>query len=712
MTDIAPRPRTTLLPLAAGSATGSWQTCRYKCGFDCWHEPTNTSDNETFDEVVQRALSRRDFLRGVVVVSAAAGLSTVGARSATATTAEAPTAAATDAAGAAAAEGSAGGSGLMFSPIAPSGADQLIVPDGYTSEVVLRWGDPVLRGAANFDFANQTPDAQAGQFGYNNDFVAFMPLPRPRAGDRARSDRGLLWVNHEYVNPQIMFPDWDPDAPTEQQVTIIMHAVGGTVAELRRGRNRLFSFRDRSRYNRRITLFTPMRIGGPAAGHPLLRTSADPDGTTVLGTVGNCAGGRTPWGTILTAEENFQSWFANADEVDFDRVDEGAVVKALIDRYGINGGATEEGLERYYDRFDLTKELNENHRFGYVVEVDPYRPRSTPTKRTALGRFRHEGATSSVTTDGRVAFYMGDDQAFDYVYKFVTAGTYDPQRRRRNANLLDDGTLYVAKFDVADDGSRVGTWIPLVAGQGPLTADAGFPTQAEVCVGTRLAADLVGATKMDRPEDVQRNEVNGGVYIALTKNADRGTTDDNDTSDPNDDTFAPQEDSANPRANNAGGHVIELFEDDGDAGATSFTWSLFLVCGNPDDPSTYFAGFPKDQVSPIGNPDNVAFDRLGNLIIATDGQPGSIGVNDAFHFVPVDGDQRGHVQQFLSVPVDAEACGPELTPDNRTLFCAVQHPGEDGTVDSPTSTWPDGQAPPRPSVVDIAKTRGRGRIGT
>jgi hypothetical protein len=294
---------------------------------------------------------------------------------------------------------------------------------------------------------------------------------------------------------------------------------------------------------------------------------------------------------------------------------------------------------------------------------------------------------------------MGDDERFDYVYKFVTSRPYDRHNRRRNANLLDDGTLYVATFDVDADGNGVGAWIPLVAGQGPLTADNGFASQAEVCIGARLAADLVGATKMDRPEDIEHNKVNGGVYILLTNNSNRGVSDN------------PPADPANPRPANAWGHVIELFEDGKDAAATTFTWDLFLVCGNPDDPSTYFAGFPKDQVSPIACPDNVAFDNQGNVIIATDGQPGSIGVNDAFHFVPVSGDERGHVQQFLSVPVDAEACGPELTPDNQTLFCAVQHPGEDGSFDSPTSTWPDGDTPPRPSLVNIAKQR-RGVIGS
>lgn len=441
-----------------------------------------------------------------------------------------------------------------------------------------------------------------------------------------------------------------------------------------------------------------MRLTGPAAGHPLLQTGDDPSGTRVFGTMGNCAGGKTPWGTILTAEENFQDWFANSADVDFDALDDGEQVRALTERYRITAGATAQGLERYHDRFDMSKVVNENHRFGWIVEIDPYDPESTPKKRTALGRFAHEGATHSLAGDKRVAFYMGDDARFEYVYKFVTARRYDRRNPKRNRDLLDEGTLYAARFDVDEDGRGIGSWLSLVAGEGPLTPEHGFRNQADVCVGARLAADLVGATKMDRPEDIERNPVNGGVYIMLTNNDQRGV-DDN-----------PPPDPANPRPANAWGHVVELFEADHDAAATEFTWSLFLVCGDPDDPSTYFAGFPRDRVSPISCPDNVAFDNRGNVIIATDGQPASIGVNDACHFVPAQGRERGHVQQFLSVPVDAEACGPELTPDNQTLFCAVQHPGENGTFDAPTSTWPDGGVP-RPSLINIARRR-RGVIGS
>ena len=694
------------LPLVGALGTGSYDTCKYKCGYDCWHGPTNPTDNETFASVVQRSMDRRAFLR-----IGAAGMVAFGAgRLLEAPPAGAATAVPPDPSPTPQVEAQAA-KRLDFTPIEPTTADVVVVPDGYVSELLIRWGDPVLPGAPRWRFDRQTPRAQAGQFGYNNDFVAFMPLPWDSRFENSES--ALLWVNHEFTNPELMFAGYDPDTPTKDQVDIQMYAIGGTILQIaRRGGDRHMRYRRGSQYNRRITMFTPMHITGPAAGDELLQTSEDPSGTEVLGMVNNCAGGVTPWGTILTCEENFQFYFANFDNVEFGEITDGARLEKIGNRYGVRGTDTLTRFERYYDRFDLTKEPHEVNRFGWVVEIDPYDPDYQPRKRTALGRFKHEGATASIAQDGRVAFYMGDDEQFEYVYKFVTAEKHREGEMERANDLLDEGTLYVARFDVDQGGNRVGEWLPLLHGQGDLTADNGFADQAEVLVNARAAADVLGATKMDRPEDIERNPVNGGVYIALTNNTNRGVRDDNGTPDPNDDMFHPQEGPANPRSPNPYGHVIELFENGNDSAATRFTWSIFLLCGDPEDPSTYFAGFDKSDVSPIAAPDNVLFDNQGNLWLATDGQPGTLGFNDAFHAVPVSGPERGHVQQFLSVPVGAEACGPELTPDNMTLFCAVQHPGEDGTLADPVSNWPDGDQPPRPSVVTIVKTApGDPRIG-
>ena len=658
------------LPLLPGGRCGP-ATCHWKCGDECASGSANRSGNEPFAEVVERGLSRRRFLQGLaaatVVVASPVGLA--------------------DAASAQTRPGRRRwpGSTLTFDPIAPTNADAVVVPDGYADELLIRWGDPLVDGAPGWDPYDQTAAAQARQFGYNNDFVAYWPL----AGSR----EGLVWVNHEYTNPEIMFPEYDPDDPTLEQIAIQVMAHGGSVVHVRRprGTDAHYQVVRPSRYNRRITAETPMEITGPARGHELLQTSADPDGTEVLGMLNNCAGGTTPWGTVLTCEENFHQYFAHFDEADVDER-----VRAMHERVEINSGVSERKFERYDDRFDLRVEPHEPFRFGWVVEIDPYDPEYKPRKRTALGRYKREGATTRLTADGRVAVYSGDDSQFEYLYKFVTAGVYDPDDPAANRDLLDEGTLYVARFDVDANGDGIGEWIPLVHGEGPLTEANGFRDQAEVLINARMAGDAVGATPMDRPEDVQPSPTTGRVYAALTNNTRR--------TEPNE---------PNPRAPNRWGHVLEWEEAGGDAAATTFRWQIFLLCGDPDDPSTYFAGFPKEYVSPISSVDNLMFDRHGNIWIATDGQPTYLGPNDAFHAVPLTGPDRGHVRQFLSVPVDAEACGPELSPDERTLFCAVQHPGEGSTFEAPTSTWPDRDNPPRPSMVTITKTSRRGglRIG-
>ncbi len=340
----------------------------------------------------------------------------------------------------------------------------------------------------------------------------------------------------------------------------------------------------------------------------------------------------------------------------------------------------------------MSREPNEPFRFGWVVEVDPYDPTFVPRKRTALGRFRHEGATVVVARDGRVVVYSGDDARFEYVYKFVSSKPYRPTDRDHNLTLLDEGTLYVAKFH--PDGT--GEWLPLVFGHGPLTPENGFHSQADVLLNTRGAADLLGATKMDRPEDIEASPVTGTVYVVCTNNTRR---------------TASQVDPANPRPINRHGHVLELFEAGGDHAATHFRWQIFLLCGNPRDPDTYFAGYPKEKVSPISCPDNIVFDRAGNLWIATDGQPRTLGYNDALHVVPVAGPERGRVRQFLSGPIGCEICGPEFTPDFRTLFVAIQHPGEGSPLAQTPSRWPDGVLPPRPSVVAVRHREGS-EIGT
>ena len=386
------------------------------------------------------------------------------------------------------------------------------VAAGYDADVLLRWGDPIFADAPAFDPANQTAAAQARQFGYNNDYVGFIPLD-------GSAEHGLLVVNHEYTNPHLMFPGIVQivekegkksieQAPlTKEQVDIEIAAHGGAIVEIRKEGGKWQVVKD-GKLNRRITAATEMQLSGPVAGNDRVKTTADATGTKVLGTVNNCAGGVTPWGTYVMAEENIHGYFSGELPADHKEA-------ANYKRMGVPEGAYE--WAAHYDRFDLGKEPNEANRFGWIVEVDVNDPNSIPKKRTALGRFKHEGAELIVAGDGRVVFYLGDDERFDYVYKFVTEGRFDAANRAANMDLLDAGTLYVAKF--AEDGSF--EWLPIVFGQGPLTAENGFTSQADVLIETRRAGDLLGATKMDRPEDIQPNGVNGKVYVMLTNNTKR-----------------------------------------------------------------------------------------------------------------------------------------------------------------------------------------------
>ena len=412
-----------------------------------------------------------------------------------------------------------------------------------------------------------------------------------------------------------------------------------------------------------------------------MRTSTDNTGTVVLGTVNNCAGGLTPWGTWLQAEENIHGYFRGSKD------QQDPYIAETMSRLGIKDSSRRK-WEKHHSRFDVDQEPNEAHRFGWVVELDPYDPSSMPVKRTALGRFKHEAATTVVSADGRLVVYMGDDQRFEYVYKFVTHGRYQPGNRAHNSQLLDNGTLYVARFD--DDGN--GEWMPIVHGYGPLTAANGFADQGDVLIRTRQAADALGATPMDRPEDVEASPVSGKVYIACTNNSKRKS----------DDLNGP-----NTRGPNRHGHVVELSELMDDATATRFSWNVFLTCGPHDADGADYQGHA--EASPISCPDNVAFDRQGNLWISTDGQPKS-GANDAVYLVPTTGSERGLSRQFLSAVPGSEVCGPCFTPDQTTFFCAIQHPGDtdDATWAAPGTRWPDYQdgVPPRPSVIAVTRDGG------
>jgi secreted PhoX family phosphatase len=578
--------------------------------------------------------------------------------------------------------------GPTFEPIVLTEGDELTVANNHVAVPFLRWGEPIFADAPAFDFANQTAEAQARQAGYNCDWIGFYPLPQ----GSSTSDHGLLVVNHEYTNPELMFagyltanPDYvegSEDIPemlvntSQDIVDVELAAHGLSVVEVMRDGAGTWSLVLDSPYNRRVMATTEMEATGPAAGIALLQTSEDPTGTTVIGTLNNCAGGMTPWGTVLTGEENFNQYFANLDQLAADDP-----IRLAHERYGLPEGPSERQWENFYSRFDIGQEPNEPFRFGWVVEFDPYDATSVPKKRTAMGRNKHEGATSMVSPNGQVAFYSGDDERFDYAYKFVTTNAWNPDDRAANADLLDDGTLYVARFN--DDGT--GTWIPLIHGEGPLTEENGFTSQGDVVTLTRQAADLLGATKMDRPEDFEGNPVTGKVYLVCTNNSNRDLD---------------QVDAANPRADNFAGHIIEIVEDGNDHAATTFTWDIFILAGDIGDSGVWYGG-ELDGVSPFAAPDNITFDVNGNIWISTDGLPNNLPGNDGLFVAATEGEFRGQSRQFFSVVTGAECSGPVFNPDNTALWAAVQHPGEGGTVEEPVSLWPDGEVGPRPSVVLI-----------
>jgi uncharacterized protein len=621
---------------------------------------SHPSESDTFVTILHNYISRRALLQGSM-----AGVALTSSRALLPRGVEAVT-------------------GAGFTPLSHSKEDRLLLPEGYDHSIVVRWGDPLGAGAPAFDPSAQADWKQARQFGYNCDFVGFLPLP---LGTRDFA-HGLLVVNNEYTDGELMFPEWDGkiDSKTLEIVNIELAAHGVSIVEVHRDASGAWSYVQRSAYSRRLTAETPMVLSGPAAGHAWLRTAEDTSGLLVRGTLNNCAGGVTPWGTVLTCEENFHAYFGGPLEAVQDEA-----VRALHTRYGIKDSY---GWLRHHARFDVSKEPHEPLRFGWVVEIDPYDPQSVPVKRTALGRFKHEAATVVITPGGHAVVYSGDDERFEYLYKFVSAGRYNPANRAANMQLLDAGTLYVARF--RDDGT--GIWLPLIFGQGPLTPANGFTSQAEVLINARYAADLLGATKMDRPEDIEVNPKTGKVYAVMTNNTWRKPD---------------QVDAANPRADNKYGHILEMVED-GEHATATFRWELFMACGNPAVPEHRAAYQGHTDGGWLAAPDNLAFDESGRLWIATDGQPGTIEANDGVYVVDTEGPQRGRPRLFLSGPVGCEVCGPAFTPDFRAFFVAIQHPGEGkgSTFAQPASRWPDQQAdmPPRPSVVAIYRQDG-GKVG-
>lgn len=610
-----------------------------------------------FRDLLAARLSRREWLAGASAVSIATAL------------------------GGCAASARGTSPALTFTPIAPSADDALRVPPEYEATVLYRWGDAVglADGMPEFRLdASNTADDQARQAGMHHDGMHFFPL--------SGSTHGLLAMNHEYLDEGLLFPDGQRTW-TAEKVRKAQHALGVSVIEID-GRGGAWRIVRPSRYARRVTARTPCRIAGPAAGHPLMRTAVDPDGRTVLGTYSGCAHGWTPWGTYLTCEENWHFQFANSGTISPDHR-----------RYRITATGRRYRWEEFDERFDCGRHPNEPNRFGWVVEIDPRDPSAPPVKRTALGRMAHEGAGCAVGPDGRVAFYMGDDWEFEYVYKFVSARPWNPSRREANRDLLDDGVLYVARFD-ADGG---GEWLPLVHGQGPLTAERGFPDQGAVLVRTRQAADALGATKMDRPEWVVPHPVTREVFCSCSSNSARGR-DGNEGANP-----------ANRRAPNPFGHLVRWRDEGGDPASTRFRWDVFVEAGP--------AGKGTIQGDTFACPDGLWIDGRGTLWVETDISPTSLGKGE---FAALGNNQMlavdpaaGVFKRFLTGPRGCEITGFHVAPDGRTAFVNIQHPGEvagdrsDPEKPRAISNWPDFAPNGRPrSATVVVRRRDGGAIGT
>jgi secreted PhoX family phosphatase len=564
-------------------------------------------------------------------------------------------------------------------------SDTVVVPQGYTWHVLAAWGDPIDGAGPSIrsDVADSAED-QGRQFGMHHDGCHYFPI-------RGSSRHGLWVQNHEYTDDGLLHPGgmspW-----TAEKVKKSQAAHGVSVCEIRMvvpGRWRVV----RSKYARRITATTPIEITGPAAGHALMRTAADPAGRTVLGTINNCAHGVTPWGTYLTCEENFNGYFVNAS----------GNPTADQKRLGIDAKGFGYRWHEHDERFDAAKHPHEPHRFGWVVEIDPWDPAATPKKRTALGRIKREGAWVTLATDRRVVVYSGDDQRGEYVYKFVSRRPFDPKNPKAARDLLDEGTLYVARFDAHGTGE----WLPLVHGARGLDAAAGFPDQASVLIHTRLAADRLGATRMDRPEWIAVHPATGEVYVTLTNNSDRGKR------------YPP--DGPNPRAGNAFGHVLRWRESAGDAASEVFRWEVFALAGDPQAKSAEHRGDIKGDF--FGSPDGLWFDRRGILWVQTDISTSALG-RGAYANIPNNmmlacDPGSGEFRRFLIGPRGCEVTGVVMTPDLRTMFVNIQHPGEspsersDPANPKAVSSWPDGERFTRPrSATVVIRRRDGGLIGS
>ncbi|EKE71774.1 MULTISPECIES: PhoX family phosphatase [Roseobacteraceae] len=609
--------------------------------FDEMRDP-RPQDNG-FDAVVERAISRRGFLGGALAFGS--GALAMGAGLLSSTTAS-----------------RAEGMGFAFKPIDIATDHTIHVPEGYQWKVLARWGDALFSDAQDAYSPDTGVDVSKSDrvFGENTDGMELF----------TDGDKQIIAVNSEYVNPKINLPAASEGMPQNaDEVMLLKNMQGVTVMEVADMGNGYEIVVD-SPYNRRITHETQMTMDGPAAGSDLVKTNADPEGMSPKGTMNNCGSGKTLWGTYLTCEENFNGYFGATGE--YDVTDE-------FKRYGI-GGEGRYAYEKFDPRYDLSKEPNEPHRHGWVTEINPLDPASTPIKHTALGRFKHENAEMVQAADGRVVVYMGDDERGEFIYKFVSNGVYT--EGGSTEGLLSDGTLYVAKFN--DDMS--GEWLAL-------TPETTGMSIEDILVFSRIAGSKVGATTMDRPEWVAAHPSKVEAYCALTNNKNRGVK-------PNaggDDTPVG---GPNPRESNNFGQIVRWMPAGADHGADAFTWDLYVMAGNPSVYDNAYAGSKNVTAGNMFNsPDGMAFSSDGYLWIQTDGDDSNEGEfeGQGNNQMLVGNTETGDIGRFLTAPNGAEVTGLCWSADKKVAFVGIQHPG---------GSWPDGAGKPRSSVIAVWREDG------
>ena len=621
-----------------------------------------------FSDIIDRAVSRRSFLKSGASFGVASLVVSAGTTGLLSSNANANTAAS-----------------MGFEAVGASTADTITLPPGYNWHTVARWGDPMFSKGVAFDQVTRgTGESQELSFGDNCDGMSLF-----QTGD----DTGVLVVNNEYTNPGIFSPDGYETADAVRKAKA-GHGVSVIEVKLESGQWKLVLD---GRHNRRITADTPMDITGPARGDDLMKTAADPKGEVSLGTWNNCGNGRTPWGTYLTCEENFNFYYGTEED--------GYVAPRRHRRYGVGAKGRNYNWHKFDERFDVAKHPNEAHRSGWIVEIDPMDPASSPKKRTAMGRFKHENCEIVIDKSGHVVAYMGDDERGEYLYKFISKDKYIEGNTPANKNLLEEGRLFVAKFSEADkDLKGTGRWIELSHGKNGIVKQTGFNSQADVMIFAREAALKVQATTMDRPEWVASNPHKAELLVALTNNKNRGKK-------PNSGGADTPVNGPNPRKGNRYGQILRWIPENEDHLSNNFVWDLFVLAGNPVvNPEGLDAG--SENITPdnmFNAPDGLAFDADGRLWIQTDGN-----FSNKKHYEGMGNNQMlcadtstGEIRRFMVGPVGCEVTGVTWNTDRTTMFVGIQHPGSKKT----DSNFPDGgNSVPRSTVVAISRSDG-GVIG-